>query len=99
MKLPPSEKSLKYALAESLVNLQKACKIYQNQTNWEKKPFFAMALFLTGTCLMELHKYADALDHLKKSLKIYDKFLLNEHIYSKTTSIRCKIDKCLLKLG
>ena len=48
---------------------------------------------------MELQEYGDALNRFKQSLKIYEKFPLNEHIESKIESLRCKIDKCLLKLG
>ena len=85
--------------AEALNYLQKSREIYQTQINWKKDPEVATTLNNMGICLMELQEYADALNRFKESLEIYEKFPLNEHIASKTELVRCKIDKCLLKVS
>ena len=84
--------------AEALIYVQKAREIYQTQINWEKDTYIATALINMGICLMELQEHEDALNRFKESLKIYEKVSLNEHIASKIESVRCKIDKCSLRL-
>jgi len=44
--------------------------------------------------LKELHEYSDALSDFRK---IYESFPLNKHIERKITTIRSKIDECMLK--
>ena len=89
----------KQQYAEALIYLQNAGEIYQTQINWEKDPGLATTLNIMGICLIELQEYADALNCSKRSLEIYGKLPLNEHIANKIESIRSKMNKCLLKLG
>ena len=89
----------KQQYAEALICLQKAHKIYLTQICWKKDPDLATTLHNIGICLMELQEFYDALNNLKESLEIYENLALDKSIASKITSIRCKIDECLLKLG
>ena len=84
--------------AKALIYLHKAREIYQTQINWEKDPYLASTLNNMGICFIELQECANALNCFKKSIGIYENLPLTAHIASKIKSIRCKIDKCSLKL-
>ena len=73
--------------AEALINPEKAREIYQPWVNWGKDSYLATTLNNIGICLMELYEYPDAMNRFKESLKICEKFPLNELKASKIESI------------
>ena len=79
-----SDKKQQYVNA--LISLQNARKMHQIQINWEKDHNLAPALKNTGTSLFELLEYADFLNHLNQSLKIY------ETLSSKTSTLQAKLN-------